>query len=36
MIYLTQLVYLNPGKEEAFDAFEAVALPLIDGSARRI
>jgi antibiotic biosynthesis monooxygenase (ABM) superfamily enzyme len=29
MIYLTQLVYLNPGKEEAFDAFEAVALPLI-------
>jgi hypothetical protein len=29
MIYLTQLVYLNPGKEDLFEAFEAVALPLI-------
>jgi hypothetical protein len=28
MVYLTQLVYLNPGKGAAFDAFEAVAIPL--------
>ncbi|HEY4108141.1 DUF1330 domain-containing protein [Puia sp.] len=29
MIYLTQLIYLKPGKETEFDAFEAVAIPLI-------
>lgn len=29
MIHLTQLIYLKPGKEAAFDAFEAIALPLI-------
>jgi hypothetical protein len=29
MIHLTQLIYIRPGKEEVFDSFEAVALPLI-------
>lgn len=29
MLYFTQLIYLKPGKETVFDAFEAVALPLI-------
>jgi hypothetical protein len=29
MIHLTQLIYIKPGKEDVFDAFEAVALPLI-------
>jgi uncharacterized protein (DUF1330 family) len=29
MIYVTQLVYLNPGKEAAFHAFEDLAIPLI-------
>jgi uncharacterized protein (DUF1330 family) len=29
MVYLTQLVYLNPGKEAAFHAFEDVAISLI-------
>ena len=29
MIYLTQLIYLQPGEEAVFDAFEAVAIPLI-------
>jgi uncharacterized protein (DUF1330 family) len=29
MIVITQLVYLHPGKEGAFDEFEAVAIPLI-------
>ena len=29
MIYLTQLIYLKPGQEAVFDAFEAVAIPLI-------
>ena len=29
MIYITQLIYLKPGKEEVFDEFEAVAIPLI-------
>lgn len=29
MIYLTQLVYIKNGQEEAFNAFEAVAIPLI-------
>ncbi|HVU96298.1 MAG TPA: hypothetical protein VHE34_13800 [Puia sp.] len=29
MIHLTQLIYIEPGKEAEFDAFESVALPLI-------
>jgi uncharacterized protein (DUF1330 family) len=29
MLHLTQLVYVRPGQEEAFEAFEAVALPLV-------
>jgi hypothetical protein len=28
-IYLTQLIYINPGKEAIFDTFESVALPLL-------
>src|SRR5262249_37207789 len=30
MVFFTQLVYVNPGQERAFDEFEAIALPLID------
>jgi len=30
MLYFTQLIYLQPGREEIFDQFEAIALPLID------
>jgi uncharacterized protein (DUF1330 family) len=29
MIVLTQLVYVHPGKEDVFEAFERIALPLI-------
>jgi antibiotic biosynthesis monooxygenase (ABM) superfamily enzyme len=29
MVYVTQLVYVNPGKEATFDAFEGAAIPLI-------
>jgi hypothetical protein len=29
MIYITQLIYIRPGKEAEFDAFEDVAIPLI-------
>jgi antibiotic biosynthesis monooxygenase (ABM) superfamily enzyme len=29
VIYLTQLVYVHPGKEAVFDEFEDVAIPLI-------
>lgn len=29
MIYITQLIYIVPGKEKVFDQFEAVAIPLI-------
>lgn len=29
MIYLTQLIYIKPGQEKVFEAFEAVAIPLI-------
>ena len=29
MIYLTQLVYVIPGKEDVFHQFEDVAIPLI-------
>jgi uncharacterized protein (DUF1330 family) len=30
MYYLTQLIYLRPGGEAMFEAFEAVAIPLIE------
>jgi len=30
MMFITQLVYVNPGQERVFDEFEAIALPLID------
>ena len=29
MIWLTQLIYIKEGEEQAFDTFEAVAIPLI-------
>lgn len=29
MVFITQLVYVHPGKETVFDEFEAVAIPLI-------
>jgi uncharacterized protein (DUF1330 family) len=29
MVYITQLIYINPGSESVFDAFEAVAIPTI-------
>jgi hypothetical protein len=29
MVFITQLVYVHPGKESVFDEFEAVAIPLI-------
>lgn len=29
MIYITQLIYLHPGKEDVFHQFEDVAIPLI-------
>lgn len=29
MVFITQLVYVNPGKESVFDDFEAVAIALI-------
>ena len=29
MIYITQLVYIKPGQEKAFDEFESVAIPII-------
>ena len=28
-MYITQLIYLHPGQEAVFEAFEAVAIPLI-------
>ena len=30
MIYLTQLIYIHEGQEEAFLQFEEVAIPLIE------
>lgn len=30
MIFMTQLIYVHPGKESVFDEFEAVAIPLIE------
>lgn len=29
MLYLTQLIYIKEGKEDVFNQFEAVAIPLI-------
>ena len=29
MIYITQFIYINPGKEEIFEQFESVAIPII-------
>ena len=29
MVFITQLVYIHAGQEGVFDAFEAVAIPLI-------
>ena len=29
MLFLTQLVYVHPGKESTFQAFEEIAIPLI-------
>src|ERR1043165_6969525 len=30
MLYLTQLIYIHPGKEDAFHQFEDFALALLD------
>lgn len=30
MIYLTQLIFLHPNKEEAFNEFESFAIPLME------
>lgn len=30
MIYITQLIYINEGKEETFNAFEDRAIPLMN------
>ncbi len=29
MIYITQLIYIKPGKEKVFDEFEQIAIPII-------
>lgn len=29
MIFFTQLIYIKEGKEDVFDRFEAIAIPLI-------
>jgi uncharacterized protein (DUF1330 family) len=29
MLYITQLIYIQPGQEDTFNAFEALAIPLI-------
>lgn len=29
MVFVTQLIYLNPGQEDTFHEFENVAMPLI-------
>ena len=29
MIFITQLIYIQPGQESIFDEFEAVAIPII-------
>ncbi|MGB1041670.1 MAG: hypothetical protein ACPGVD_12405, partial [Flavobacteriales bacterium] len=30
MIYLTQLIFIKPGKEEQFLEFEKIAIPLLE------
>ncbi|HLO58436.1 MAG TPA: hypothetical protein VK179_06820 [Bacteroidales bacterium] len=30
MIYITQLIYIEPGKEKEFENFESVVIPLIE------
>ena len=30
MIYLTQLIFINEGKESAFNEFESIAIPLME------
>lgn len=30
MIYLTQLIFLHPNKEETFNEFESFAIPLME------
>jgi len=29
MIFITQLIYINPGQEQVFDEFENIAIPAI-------
>jgi uncharacterized protein (DUF1330 family) len=29
MLYITQLIYIKPGKENIFDEFEKIAIPII-------
>jgi len=29
MLYVTQLIYIKPGKENIFDEFEQIAIPII-------
>lgn len=29
MIYITQLIYINPGQENIFNQFEGIAIPII-------
>ncbi|MFL5811841.1 MAG: DUF1330 domain-containing protein [Flavisolibacter sp.] len=29
MIYITQLIYIQPGQEKVFDEFESIAIPII-------
>jgi uncharacterized protein (DUF1330 family) len=29
MLYVTQLIYVKPGREAVFEQFEAIAIPLI-------
>jgi len=29
MIYITQLIYIQPGQEAVFDRFEAAAIPIV-------
>lgn len=30
MLYITQLIYINPGKEDTFHQFEDAVLPFLD------
>lgn len=29
MVFITNLIYLNPGEEEIFDEFERIAIPIM-------